>query len=66
MALEAVKRIDALFEIERDLSVKPTEQRLAARSERSAALAVALEAWAHEEGASSRGTATSRVPSTIC
>jgi transposase len=49
MALEAVQRIDALFDIERALNGLPAEQRLAVRQERSAPLVAALEAWMREE-----------------
>jgi hypothetical protein len=36
MALEAVQRIDALFDIERSINGQPAEQRLTIRQERSA------------------------------
>jgi transposase len=49
MALEAVQRIDALFDIERGINGTPADQRLAVRQERSAPLVAALEAWMHEE-----------------
>ncbi len=49
LALEVVKRIDALFEIERSVTGLPAEQRLAVRRERSAPLVTALEAWMREE-----------------
>jgi transposase len=49
MALEAVQRIDALFDIERSINGLPAEQRLAARQEQSAPLVAALEAWMREE-----------------
>jgi transposase len=49
MALEAVQRIDALFDVERSLNGLPAEQRLAIRQERSAPFVVALEAWMREE-----------------
>jgi len=45
LALEAVRRIDALFEIERAINGKPPEERLAARKEHSAPLVAELEAW---------------------
>jgi transposase len=51
IALEAVKRIDALFDIERDINGLSVEKRLAARQERSAALVAALEAWMRAERA---------------
>ena len=45
LALEAVRRIDALFEIERAINGKSPEERLAARHEHSAPLVAELEAW---------------------
>jgi transposase len=51
IALEAVKRIDALFDIERDINGFSIEKRLAARQERSAALVATLEAWMRAERA---------------
>jgi transposase len=51
IALEAVKRVDALFDIERDINGFSVEKRLAARQERSAALVAALEAWMRAERA---------------
>ena len=49
IALEAVQRIDALFDIERGINGLPAEQRLAVRQEQSAPLVAALEAWMREE-----------------
>jgi transposase len=49
MALEAVRRIDALFDIERGINGLPAEQRLAVRREQSAPLVAALEAWMKQE-----------------
>ena len=49
MALEAVQRFDALFDIERGINGLPVEQRLAVRQERSAPLVAALETWMREE-----------------
>ena len=51
MALEAVVRIDALFEIERAIAGLPPEQRLAVRTEKSAPLVAELEAWMRAERA---------------
>ena len=51
IALEAVKRIDAIFDIEGDINGFSVEKRLAARQERSAALVAALEAWMRAERA---------------
>jgi transposase len=49
MALEAVKRIDALFDIERAINGLSAEERLAVRKRESAAMAAELEAWLREE-----------------
>src|SRR5665811_2110268 len=49
VALEAVKRIDALFDIERGINGLSAEERLRVRQEQSAPLLAALEAWLHEE-----------------
>ena len=49
VALEAVKRIDALFDIERDINGLSAEERLRVRQEQSAPLLAALEAWLREE-----------------
>ncbi|AIT79730.1 IS66 family transposase [Novosphingobium pentaromativorans] len=45
IALEAVQRLDALFEIERSISGKATEERLAVRQGLSAPLMADLHAW---------------------
>lgn len=45
IAFEAVKRIDALFEIEREISGLDSAARLEARKARSAPLVAALELW---------------------
>lgn len=49
VALEAVRRIDVLFEIERSISGLPADRRLAVRHEQAAPLVAALEAWMREE-----------------
>ena len=49
IALEAVRRIDALFDIERSINGLPADRRLAVRRERAAPLVAALEAWMREE-----------------
>jgi transposase len=49
IALEAVKRIDALFDIERGINGQSAEQRLQVRKEQSAPLVAALETWLREE-----------------
>ena len=51
LALEAVKRIDALFDLERAINGQSSEQRLAARREHSAPLVTELEAWMRTERA---------------
>ena len=48
IALEAVKRIDALFDIERAINGLSAEERLRVRQEQSAPLVAALEAWLRE------------------
>ena len=45
IALEAVQRLDALFDVEREISGLPSQGRLAARQERSAPLIEDLHAW---------------------
>ena len=49
IALEAVKRTDALFDIERGLNGQGAEERLRVRKEQSAPLLMALEAWLREQ-----------------
>ena len=51
LALEAVKRIDALFDIERTINGEAAERRLAVRRERGAPLVAELEAWMRTERA---------------
>ena len=51
MALEAVKRIDALFEIERAINGKTAAERLAVRREHSKPLVDDLKSWMTEERA---------------
>jgi transposase len=56
LALEVVRRIDALFEIERTINGQSAEQRKAVRQELSAPLVADLEAWMREQRAKlSRG-----------
>jgi len=45
IALEAVQRLDALFDIERTINGKPAAERLAVRQELSAPLMVELHVW---------------------
>ena len=49
LALEAVKRIDAIFAIEREINGRPAEDRLAVRRARTAPLVSDLEAWMRNE-----------------
>ena len=49
IALEAVQRIDALFDIERGINGLPADRRLAVRQDRSAPLVAELEAWMRDE-----------------
>src|ERR1700742_1842828 len=51
LALEAVRRIDALFEIERGINGETPERRRAVRQELSAPLATDLETWMREQRA---------------
>jgi transposase len=51
IALEAVKRIDALFAIEREINGLSAARRLAARRERSAPLVAEFEGWMRAERA---------------
>jgi transposase len=56
LAFEAVRRIDALFEIERAINGQSTDQRKAIRQEQSAPLVADIEAWMREQRAKlSRG-----------
>ena len=57
IAIEAVKRIDALFAIEREINGLNPAQRLAVRSERSRPLVIALETWLREQRAKVSGQA---------
>jgi transposase len=51
LALEAVRRIDAIFDVERTLNGLPVEQRLALRQRHVAPLVGELEAWMRTERA---------------
>jgi transposase len=55
LALEAVRRIDALFDIERTINGKSPEERLAVRREQSAPLVADLHAWMREHRAGLSG-----------
>ena len=49
LAIEAVRRIDELFAIEREINGQPPDDRRKIRQERSKPLADALEAWLRQE-----------------
>src|SRR5215468_7329266 len=49
IALEAVKRIDALFDIERGINSQSAEERLRVRKEQSVPLLTALEVWLRQQ-----------------
>ena len=49
LALEAVKRIDAIFAVEREINGRPADERLAVRRERVAPLVSELEVWMRSE-----------------
>jgi hypothetical protein len=49
LALEAVKRIDALFEIERAINGQSADERLSVRREKSTPLVADLERWMRDE-----------------
>src|SRR5215510_2941709 len=51
IALEAVRRIDLLFDIERGINGQSVEQRLRVRKEQSAPLLATLEGWLREQRA---------------
>ena len=54
VAIEAVRRIDELFAVEREINGRPPDQRLAVRRDRSKPLVDDLERWLRENGESSR------------
>ena len=51
MALETVRRIDALFEIERSINGLGADQRKTVRQDRSAPLVASLQTWMRQERA---------------
>jgi len=55
IAIEAVKRIDTLFAIEREINGLTPHERLAVRAERSRPLVLDLEAWLREQRAKLSG-----------
>jgi len=66
IALEAVRRIDALFEIERGINGLSTEERLRVRHEQSAALVTSLKPGCASSAAACRARPQSPNRSTIC
>ena len=64
LAVEAVKRIDAIFAIERQINGLPSAGRLAVRRRRVAPLAGDLQQWMRAERARLSGTPT--WPNTTC
>jgi hypothetical protein len=62
LALEAVRRIDALFEIERAINGQNPEKRKAVRQQLSAPLVADLEAWMRGSAPSCRAATTSPRP----
>ena len=58
IAIEAVRRIDELFAIEREINGLTADERLAVRKDRTAPLVQKLEAWLREE----RGKLSSKNP----
>jgi transposase len=51
IAIAAIRRIDALFAIEREINGASPQARLAARASRSRPLMIELETWLHEQRA---------------
>ncbi len=51
IAIEAVKRIDALFEIERDINGASADERRRVRDRQSQPLVTELHAWLRDERA---------------
>ncbi len=67
LALEAVRRIDAIFAIEREINGHAAAERLAVRRARIAPLIAELEAWMRaERGSSCRATPRAPRRSTTC
>ena len=58
LALEAVRRMDELFAIEREINGHPAAERLAIRGEHSAPVVAALEDWMRAERARLSGAAS--------
>jgi transposase len=66
LAIEAVRRIDEIFAVEREINGAGSEQRHAVRQERIKALVAALEGWMRTERARLCATPTPPRPSTTC
>ena len=66
IAIEAVRRIDLIFDVERDINGLEPAQRHAARQERVVPLVAGLEAWLRAEQAGSPATTTSAGRWTTC
>jgi transposase len=66
IALEAVRRIDVLFEIERGINGVAAAERMRIRKEQSAPLLEALEAWLREQRGRLSRSASVAERSTIC
>jgi transposase len=66
IALEAIKRVDALFDIERGINGQSAEQRLRVRKEQSAPLVTRLEAWLREQRPRLSRSSSVAEPSTTC
>ena len=66
IALEVVKRIDLLFDIERDINGLSADERLRVRQERSAPLLAELKTWLTEQRSRLSRSPTSFSPSTTC
>ena len=65
VALDAVKRIDAIFDIEREITGMGADTRLAVRQEQSRPLAEELHTWLLANAPECRNTTASQRPSTI-
>src|SRR5215467_10285181 len=62
VALEAVKRIDVLFDIEREINGSSVDERLLVRQERSIPVLADLEAWLRDERARMSHSASVAAP----
>ena len=66
IALQAVKRIDALLDIERAINGLPADERLRVRQEQSAPLLADLKAWLGDERSRLSRSASVTKPTIIC